>query len=89
MRFILRSLVDNRVPFTISTDGPEMLRSHLREEVAMLLRTEMMSLEEIQRAIETAHGASFVDLAPLSPEAAAGSAMTPDHLAPIGLEIEV
>jgi len=89
MRFILRSLLDNGVPFTLSTDGPEMLGSHLRDEVSMLLRTEMMSLDEVGRAIETAHGASFVDLAPISPEATAGVGADLDQLAPIGLEIEV
>ena len=89
MRFILRSLVDNGVPFTISTDGPEMLQFHLRDEVSRLLRTEMMSLDEVGRAIATAHGASFVDLAPITPEAAAGGVVAVDQLAPIGLEIEV
>src|SRR6185436_14424505 len=60
MRFILRSLIDNAVPFTFATDGPEMLRTHLREELALLLRSEMMTLEEIGRAIETGHAASFL-----------------------------
>jgi adenosine deaminase len=30
----------------LSTDGPEMLQSHLRDEVALLLRKEMMSLDD-------------------------------------------
>jgi adenosine deaminase len=89
MRFILRSLIDNGVPFTLSTDGPEMLQSHLRDEVALLLRKEMMSLEEIGQAIGTAHAASFVDLAPPSAEGAGGHPVTADDHAPIALEIEV
>jgi adenosine deaminase len=54
LRFILRSFIDHKVPFTLSTDGPEMLRSHLRDELTLLLRREIMSLDEIRQAIETA-----------------------------------
>ena len=89
MRFILRSLVDHAVPFTLSTDGPEMLRSHLRDELALLLRTEMMSLEEIGQAIETAHAASFLDDAPTSVDGSVGDRSSKDNHAPIALEIEV
>jgi adenosine deaminase len=89
MRFILRSLIDNRVPFTLSTDGPEMLRSHLRDELALLLRTEMMTLDEIGQAIETAHAASFLkDEQPLAGGSSGGRSAADDH-APIALEIEV
>ena len=78
LRTILRRFVEHEVPFTLSTDGPEMLRSHLRDEIALLLRHEIMSLDEIHRAIETAHRASFLEGAaiPISP-------------APISLEVEV
>jgi len=71
LRTILRALIDHDVRFTLSTDGPEMLRSHLRDEVALLLRHEIMSLDEIHRAIETAHDASFVDGSPIEPGDAA------------------
>src|SRR5437667_12903054 len=80
LRLILRRLIDHRVPFTLSTDGPEMLRSYLRDEVALLLRHEIMSLEEIEQAIHTAHGASFVDGASV-PIASATSA------APLALQV--
>ncbi|HLA65330.1 MAG TPA: adenosine deaminase family protein [Candidatus Saccharimonadales bacterium] len=82
LRLILRRLIDHRVPFTLSTDGPEMLGSYLRDEVALLLRHEIMSLEEIEQAIQTAHGASFVDGASV-PISSARSA------APMALEVEV
>jgi adenosine deaminase len=89
MRFILRSLIDNAVPFTLSTDGPEMLRSHLREELALLLRTEMMTLPEIQQAIQTAHAASFLsDEQPLADGPLVDHPAADGH-APIALEIEV
>ena len=64
MRYILRSLVDNRVSFALSTDGPEMLRSYLRDEISLLLRHEILSLDEVKAALDTANRASFVDPAP-------------------------
>lgn len=78
LRTVLRRLIEHEVPFTLSTDGPEMLRSHLRDEIALLLRHEIMSLDEIHRAIETAHRASFIDGAAIS--------IGP---APISAEVEV
>jgi adenosine deaminase len=89
MRFILRSLVDNAVPFTLSTDGPEMLRTHLREELALLLRTEMMTLDEIGKAIETGHAASFLDDEEPSFGGPQGVRSALEEHAPIALEIEV
>jgi adenosine deaminase len=89
LRFILRSLIDNEVPYTLSTDGPEMLRTHLRDEMTRLLRREIMSLDELRQAIETAHAASFVD----GPVAASGELdarrISPEAHAPMALEIEV
>jgi hypothetical protein len=89
MRFILRSLVDSAVPFTLSTDGPEMLRTHLRDELALMLRSEMMTLAEIGQAIETAHAASFVADAPAPAKGSTGEAAAAGDHAPIALEIEV
>ena len=82
LRLILRRFIDHQVPFTLSTDGPEMLRSYLRDEIALLLRHEMMTLDEIQQAIQTAHRASFVDGASVPISDGTGAA-------PIALEIEV
>jgi adenosine deaminase len=67
MRDILRRLIEHEVSFALSTDGPEMLRSYLRDEITMLLRHEILSLEEVEAAVETAHRASFVDPAPPIP----------------------
>jgi adenosine deaminase len=64
MRYILRSLIDNGVPYALSTDGPEMLRSYLRDEIGLLLRNEILSMDEVNAALETANRASFVDAAP-------------------------
>ena len=64
VRRTIRALVDHDVRFTISTDGPEMLRSYLRDEFGMLLRHEILSLEEVERAIAVGTEASFLDRAP-------------------------
>ena len=82
LRLILRRLLDHQVPFTLSTDGPEMLRSYLRDEIGLLLRHEIMSLEEIEQAIQTAHRASFVD-------GASVPIADPRNATPIALEVEV
>ncbi len=64
MRHILRRLEEHRVPFALSTDGPEMLGSYLRDEIALVLRHEMLSFEEVQAAVETADRATFLDPPP-------------------------
>jgi adenosine deaminase len=64
LRRLMRRIVDEGVPFTISTDGPEMLRSYLRNELNLLLRNEVLSLDEAREAIRRGHQASFLDSAP-------------------------
>jgi adenosine deaminase len=64
IRRVVRALVDGDVRFTISTDGPEMLRTYLRDELQLLLRHEILDLDEVQRAIDTGAAASFNDRAP-------------------------
>jgi adenosine deaminase len=88
LKGIMRALIDHQVPFALSTDGPEMLRSYLRDEIAMLLRREILSLEEVERAIATARDASFVDRAPVP----GGVRLPPNghaNHAAIALEVEV
>lgn len=89
LRTILRALVDHAVPFALSTDGPEMLRSYLRDEAAYLMRHEILSLDEIKRALENANRASFVGrpAAPSTPAGANGHGLA--SAAPIGVELEV
>lgn len=64
VRRVVRALVEHDVRFTVSTDGPEMLRSTLRAELQLLMRHEILSLDEITRAIEVGAEASFLDRAP-------------------------
>jgi adenosine deaminase len=61
----VRALADGGVRFTVSTDGPEMLRSYLRDELALLMRHDVLSLDEVHRAIETGREATFLDRAPV------------------------
>jgi adenosine deaminase len=65
IRRVVRALVDHRVRFTISTDGPEMLRTYLRDELALLMRHEILSLDEAHQAIAVGAAASFLDRAPV------------------------
>jgi adenosine deaminase len=89
LRTIIRRLVDHEVPFTLSTDGPEMLRSYLRDEVALLMRNEILSFDEVQRALQTAHRASFVDRAPVIGRAAEPDQDGVEPYAAVALEVEV
>jgi adenosine deaminase len=88
MRHIIRRLVDHEVRFALSTDGPEMLRSYLRDEIALLMRNEILSLEEVERSLATANRASFIAQGPLL-ERERDPIGPGDRHAPIALEVEV
>jgi adenosine deaminase len=60
LRETLRSFVDNGVPFTIATDGPEMMRTHLRDEFELLERIGALDANELAEANRHGHEASFV-----------------------------
>ena len=47
--------------FTINTDGPEMLRTYIRDELTTLGRLGILSVEEQVQATEWAREASFVN----------------------------
>jgi adenosine deaminase len=57
---VFRAFVENRVRFTIATDGPEMMRTHLRDELNLLLRIEALTPDELAEANARGHDASFV-----------------------------
>jgi adenosine deaminase len=48
------------VPFTIATDGPEMMRTHLRDEFELLLRIGAVDEGQLSEANRRAHEASFL-----------------------------
>src|SRR2546426_7588921 len=60
LRDTFRSFVDAGVQFTIATDGPEMMRTHLRDELDLLRRIEALDEEEVAQANRRAHEASFI-----------------------------
>ncbi len=60
LRATLRAFVDHGVAFTIATDGPEMMRTHLRDELDLLRRIGALDEDELAEANERGHEASFV-----------------------------
>jgi adenosine deaminase len=68
-RWIFEQFRRNGVRYAISTDGPEMLRTYIRDELATLGRLEILSFEEQLQAAETSIAASFVPKAEAIPPA--------------------
>jgi len=60
MRWILDTFKQHGVRFTINTDGPEMLKTYIRDELSTLGRLGILSVEEQQLSAEWARQASFV-----------------------------
>src|SRR5262245_32667569 len=60
LRDTIRSFLDGDVPFTIATDGPEMMRTRLRDEFELLLRIEALDEGSLRQANSRGHEASFV-----------------------------
>src|SRR5919198_201418 len=56
----LRTFVDHGVQFTIATDGPEMMRTHLRDELDLLRRIGALDEDELAEANRRGHEASFL-----------------------------
>jgi adenosine deaminase len=60
LRDVFRAFVEHGVPFTIATDGPEMMRTHLRDEFELLHRIGALDEDELRAANDRGHEASFV-----------------------------
>ncbi len=60
VRETIRRFVEHDVAFTIATDGPEMMHTHLRDELALLHRIGALDEDELAQANARGHGASFV-----------------------------
>jgi adenosine deaminase len=60
VRETFRAFVDAGVAFSIATDGPEMMRTHLRDEFELLLRIGALDEAEAAEANRRGHEASFV-----------------------------
>jgi adenosine deaminase len=60
VRFVFRRFVEHGVSFTVATDGPEMMRTHLLDELELLLRIGAADENELRAANARGHEASFV-----------------------------
>ena len=60
VRDTFRAFVENGVAFTIATDGPEMMGTHLRDEFELLTRVGALSEDELRAANARGHAASFI-----------------------------
>ena len=60
LKRVFGKLKSHGVKFTINTDGPEMLKTNLREEVDFLVRNGVITPEEAVEANKSAFDASFV-----------------------------
>jgi adenosine deaminase len=61
LRDTFRALAEHEVQFTIATDGPEMMRTHLRDEFELLLKIGAVDEAQLGEANRRGHEASFVD----------------------------
>jgi len=60
LRVIYRTLLKNKVKFTINTDGPEMYRTNIRKEQEMLLKNGILNQREVDQCTRWAFEASFI-----------------------------
>src|ERR1700740_500742 len=61
VRDVFRTFVEHGVKFTIATDGPEMMHTHLRDEFDLLLRVGALTQDELTEATARGLGATFVE----------------------------
>jgi adenosine deaminase len=69
VRFTFRQFLEHDVPFTVATDGPEMMQTHLRDELELLLRIGAADEDDLRAANARGHEASFVGAGSLLPRA--------------------
>ncbi len=60
LKNIYRTLLKNKVKFTINTDGPEMYRTNIVKEHELLLKNGILTQKEIDRCTQIALSASFI-----------------------------
>jgi adenosine deaminase len=65
LRRVFGAFLEHGVPFTIATDGPEMMRTHLRDEFDLLLRIGALGTEEARAANARGHAAAFSGSVPV------------------------
>jgi len=60
LRDTLGAFLEQGVAFTIATDGPEMMRTHLRDELELLERIGALTGEQLREANTRGHAATFI-----------------------------
>src|SRR2546427_2277370 len=60
VRDTFRTFVEHGVQFTIATDGPEMMHTHLRDELDLLRRIGALDQDELAEANRRGHQARFI-----------------------------
>jgi adenosine deaminase len=60
LRDTIATFVDREVPFTIATDGPEMMRTHLRDELQLLLDIAAVDVGALQSINALGHEVAFI-----------------------------
>jgi adenosine deaminase len=60
LRGILRSFSEHGVAYTINTDGPYLLNTHLRQEFELLLDAGVIDVAQALRCVDTARAATFI-----------------------------
>jgi adenosine deaminase len=62
LRDVIATFVDREVVFTIATDGPEMMRTHLQDELQLLLESGALPARDADAVNERGHLAAFTRL---------------------------
>jgi adenosine deaminase len=60
LKQILAAFSDSGVPYTLNTDGPYLLNTHLRQEFDMLLAEQVITPAQALRCVEAAKAATFI-----------------------------
>ena len=60
LKQILTTFSERGVPYTLNTDGPYLLNTHLRQEFDMLLTEQVITPAQAMRCVEVAQAASFI-----------------------------
>ncbi|MBA2460898.1 MAG: amidohydrolase family protein [Actinobacteria bacterium] len=60
LRDTLHAFLEHGVAFTIATDGPEMMRTHLRDELELLERIGALTEDQLREANRRGHEATFI-----------------------------
>jgi adenosine deaminase len=57
---VMRTFEEAGVRYTINTDGPYLLNTHLRHEYELLLRAKILTESQLERTVDVARAATFI-----------------------------